>query len=810
MQTEKTNKRKKKKNKSYIVKVLSHKDDKTTPVLVIALIAAFLLDILRIVKNMILGLLVIGIICGAVGIIIVWAKIEPTYTEYKKFADNVIDNSTADDFKLTESSYIYDSKGKVLAKLKANQDSEYLVYEDIPTEVIDAFIAVEDRTFWDNPGIDLKGLIRIGVNYVKSKGDEVHGASTITQQLSRNIYLTHEVSIERKAKEMLISLGLTKKYTKKQIIEFYCNDICFANAYYGIQAAAKGYFNKDVKDLSLSQLTYLCAIPNSPEYYNPYKHPERAVKRRDKILNDMYELGYIDKNECESAKNEEITIEQPKYTFNDYMTTYATDCAVRYLMKTDGFEFKYKFKNNKEYKEYNESYESAYETSKNKLYTGGYKVYTSLNKKVQKSLQKTLDSQLAFNKEVNDATGIYALQGAITAFNNETGKVIAVIGGRSQDNDSQTYSLNRAFQTYRQPGSTIKPLAVYTPALMSGYTPETTVYNIDVNKAKKKGVDVQSLYGTAMTLRNALEQSKNGVAWQTFDKLGAKYCLGFMNEMEFSKICPDDYYDASSLGGLTYGVNTVEMAAAYATLENHGTYREATCLVSMLDRDGNEVYKEAETKQVYSAKASDTMIDMMKGVLTKGTAYKLNWYGSTKMVAACKTGTTNGSKDGWLCGVTPYYSVAVWVGYDTPRTMSNLYGATYPGQIWKESMLKLINKKAVVENFEKADYSLYGEDTEEDFSISDDLPEYAYDVYLKGRSDNEELSAGYTVHDYRKDRVIGESVQSVISDIYNLSQGDPQVEELYTKGCNIIKTIYSRKYTNEMQEQLNSAYYSKR
>lgn len=802
-------KTKKKKIKSYIGRVLAHKKEKPLPVTILALLIAFILDILRIIKNLIVSLFVVILICGIAVVIIALIKIEPIYKEYNEFATNIVENSTYDDFKLTESSYVYDSDGNVLAKLKADIDSEYLKYEDIPCEVIDAFVAVEDRTFWDNPGIDIKGLIRVGLDAVKTKGEEVHGASTITQQLSRNIYLTHEVSLERKAKEMLIALKLTDKYTKEDIIEFYCNDICFANTYYGIQAASRGYFNKDVNELSLSQIAYLCAIPNSPEYYNPYKNPERALERRDKILGDMLELGFITKTDYNKAINEEIIIEQPTYEFNDYMTTYAVDCATQYLMEMNNFEFKYKFEDMDEYNEYNEKYLEEYALAKNQLYSGGYKVYTSLDSNVQSNLQEILDSQLNFDEEINEATGIYELQGAITAYDNYTGKVIAVIGGRSQETDSKTYSLNRAYQSYRQPGSTIKPLVVYTTALMNGYTPNSVVYNINVSEAKKKGVDVQSLTGDMMTLRSALEQSKNGVAWQLFDKFGANTCMTPLNEMRFSQICPDDYFNAAALGGLTYGVSTVEMAGAYATLENHGTYRQTTCIVSILDRDGNDIYVEPEEIQVYTARAADTMVDMMKGVLTNGTAAKLGWYRSTDMVAACKTGTTNGCKDGWLCGFTPYYTVAVWVGYDKPRVMNNLYGSTYPGNIWKESMLSLIEYEDIITDFEQADYELYGED-EEEFMMVDDLPEYAYEMYLAGRDDSEELSSGYTVYDYRKDRVIGESVQEVISNIYNLPQGDSQLDTLYNQGCAIINTIYSRKYTAEMQSQLDTAYNSKK
>lgn len=806
-------KKKRKKIKSYIGRVMDSKNHKPLPLFIFALLIALILDILRIIKNIILGLIALIIVGCIIAGLIIWNKVEPMYNFYDEFTSYIIADTDIEDFRIAESSFIYDVNGNIIAKLRADTDSEYIPYDKIPLDVMNAFIAVEDRTFWENPGIDIKGIVRVLYNYVKTSGEEAHGASTITQQLVRNIYLTSEVSIDRKLKEMLISLKISNMYSKEQIMEFYCNDICFANSFYGIQTASRGYFNKDVDELSLSQIAYLCAIPNRPEYYNPYKYPERALDRRDKILSDMLSLGYIDRMQYNEAVLEEIVIEQPETIFNDYMTTYAIDCAVQYLMKLNEFEFRYKFEDMEDYSTYQSEYNTAYEETLHKLYNGGYNIYTSLDTDIQENLQQILDEQLLFDEEVNGATGIYSLQGAITAYNNRTGKVIAVIGGRSQETDSVNYSFNRAYQSYRQPGSTIKPLVVYTPALMNGYTPTSTVYNIDVTAAKQKDVNVQSLSGTAMTLRSALEQSKNGVAWKLFDKFGADYCLSFMNQMQFSHICPDDYFDSSSLGGLTYGVSTVEMAAAYATIENHGEYRPATCLISMLDHNNNEIYKDEETIQVYSAKAADTMVDLMTGVLKSGTAAKLNWYKSSNVIAACKTGTTNASKDGWLCGFTPYYTIAVWVGYDLPREMSSLYGNTYPGQIWKASMLYLIESSDTVTEFTLADYDMYDDgdlSLVETPVIHGDLPEYAYETYMPGRDDNEELSENYYVYDFRKDRIIGEQVFAVINSINNLPQGDSQLDGLYNQGCEIIKTIYSRKYTAEMQGYLDEAYNSKR
>lgn len=786
-------KKNKVKIKTYLCRVVYHRNNKNTPIplFLFEILIAVLLDTLTIIKNLIVSLFVVMIAVAAIAGVLIWQKIEPIYNEYNTFAEEVVNNATYDSFKLQESSYIYDVDGKLICKLKADQDSSYISYNEIPSAFIDAFVAVEDRSFWDNSGIDFKGIARILYNFVKTGGEEVHGASTITQQLARNIFLTHEVSLERKGKEMLIAMKLTSKFTKEEIMEFYCNDICFANTYYGISAAAKGYFNKNVNELTLSEICYLCAIPNSPEYYNPYKYPERALERRDKILGDMMELGLISRVEYNRAINEEIVIEKPSFEFNNYMTTYAIDCAVQYIMKENEFEFKYKYTDEADYNNYKKEYAEAYENAKYELVTGGYKVYTSLDPEIQNNIQLILDEKLAFDEEINEETGIYELQGAVTCIDNSNGKVVAVVGGRSQDTDG-VYSLNRAFQSYRQPGSSIKPLIVYAPAIISGYTPNSMVQNIDVATAKVKGVNVQELTGPEMTLRRALEQSKNGVAWQLFDKITPQVALSYITEMQFSNICPDDYYNSAALGGLTYGVTTAEMASAFSTLVNHGYYRDPSCIIKMIDRNGDDIYREENSRQIYNEVAADTTIDMMTGVLIRGTASKLGWYNSTKTVAACKTGTTNNSKDGWLCGSTPYYSIAVWVGYDTPKTLNNLWGSTYPAQIWKDSMLSVISDLEVIEEFEKT---------------------LAYDSYVENMSEIEEIEENTEqtiVYSEEQDSILGEQLQQVIDAMYTkdktLDSFPVLMQKLRNDGQNIINKVGNPDYKNTLQSKLDWTY----
>lgn len=718
----------------------------------------------------------------AVGVTVIY----PKYEEFSQQAVEIVAESDLDTFRLQESSYIYDNQGDVIAKLTKDEDSTYLPYEEIPEDAINAFIAIEDRTFWENSGFDLKGIIRVGLNYFRTEGEEVHGASTITQQLVRNRFLTREVSIERKAKEILIAMEMTKKYSKKQIMEFYVNDISFANTYYGLEAAAEGYFGKTAKELTLSQIAYLCAIPNSPTYYNPYRHPENALKRRNKILGDMHDLGYITDEDYEEALTEEIVIEKADYEFRNYETTYAIDCAVRYLMKDNGFEFQYGFTAYDEYNAYKDKYEQAYSQARDQLYTGGYQIYTSLDPEKQSFLQSTIDQVLTFDENVAD-NGIYALQGAATVIDNSSGKVVAIVGGRTQEAD--TYNLNRAFQSFRQPGSSIKPIIVYAPALENGYTSQSTVKNINVDDAKKKGADVSKLPGNTMTLRQAVEQSKNGVAWWLYNEITPQVGMSYLTKMRFDNIVPDDYYLASSLGGFTYGATTEEMAGAYAALANGGMYRDPTCIMTMLDRNGIDVYKNSGESQVYEKNTAAVMVDILKGVVKKGTAKGMGWSGNIE--AAGKTGTTNNSKDGWFCGMTPYYTMSVWVGYDQPKTLSSLWGSTYPASIWKQAMSHF------VEGLEAASFPEPGKE-EGQKTISG-----GNSAYLPGRDDSELLSDNYTVGNYRQDHSLADQAQALIN---QMAAADPDTKQsLYNQAQSLIDQIYGNTLSRQMNETLNAA-----
>lgn len=648
-------------------------------------------DNIRRLRNFIIVLAVLFLAMFIGGNVMLKKETGQTLVGCMKEAKELVDQSTPETFRLAQTSYIYSDDGTQLAALSEDVDATYLEYDQIPADVVNAFVAVEDRTFWRNSGMDLKGIVRVCLNYVKSRGQVAEGASTITQQLARGTFLSNEKTLSRKIKEIFIARELNKKYSKEQIMEFYCNSCCFANGIYGVEDASQKYFGCSVSDLSLSETAYLCSIPNRPEYYNPLRNSENAITRRNKILEDMYECGYITKEAGEAALAENISVasvSEEEDKFYNYEVTYAINCAVRYLMKLDGFEFQFHFDDDDAYKTYSNYYDEAYKQAKHKLYTGGYKITTTMNLDAQKGLQKVLDEQLENNTEIDDETGIYAFQGALTVIDNESGKVVAMIGGRSQDAIQQTYSLNRGFQSYVQPGSSFKPLAVYTPALEEGYTANSTLTEINVSSAKNStSAKIKRMGGTKYSLRRAVEQSYNGCAYSLFNEITPKVGLSYVEDMNFSKIVSDDYNLSAALGGLTNGVNTVEMANAYYTLENHGEYTQTDCISSILDSNGDEIYEDPTSKNVYSQSAADQMTDILTGVLKSGTAKGLKWSSASDIEAAGKTGTTNNNKVGWFCGYTPYYTISVYVAYDHQRTTKDIWGYSYPAKIWKEAML---------------------------------------------------------------------------------------------------------------------------
>ncbi|MGN0334461.1 MAG: transglycosylase domain-containing protein [Lachnospiraceae bacterium] len=597
-------------------------------------------------------------------------------------AISAVQESTIDDFRGNSMSTIYDADGEVLTVLKNQKNIQYLAFEEIPQTVKDAYISIEDKRFYEHNGVDFMAVVRASLSMI-SKKEITQGGSTITQQLSRNIFLTHEVSWQRKIKEMFIAWELEKLYSKDEILEFYINNIFYSNNCYGIEAASRKYFGKSIGDCSISETAFLCAIPNNPSHYDPLKHKDHTMARRDAILEAMCNNGKITQEEYETALKEEITVDSypmPSYE-STWESSYVIHCVAEELMALDGFKFQYEFDDLKDKLDYEEEYNAVYAEKRTVLFSGGYEIYTSIEPEKQQALQDTIDEYLEeFNTK--NLNGSYALQSAAACIDNETGMVAAIVGGRTQDGIS--YDYNRAFLSHRQPGSTIKPLIVYAPALENGYAPDTIVEDKEIKDGPK---NAGNSYAGRIPLRTAVEKSKNTVAWQLFEELTPEKGLSYLLEMEFTGIVPQDYTLSSALGGMENGASALEMASGYATLANEGSFRKPTCILKVEDSAGNAIIEpDRSEKEIYTRKAAHDMTNILEGVITRGTAAGK---ALKNQPTAGKTGTTDDNKDGWFIGFSQYYTTSVWVGYDQPRSMKDLTGSSYPAKIWHDYMEKI-------------------------------------------------------------------------------------------------------------------------
>lgn len=642
-------------------------------------------NILGAVMGILASVMVIG---GIVGLC-VYVKVLPMFTEAREEVFDKLVHLSKDDFIMKEDTVVYDANGKKVGSVNAGS-YKYVSINDISPYIYDGYIAVEDKRFRTHGGVDLVATMRAGVSLLKHNMEITQGGSTITQQVIKNNLLTQNKSYTRKIAEILLAPTIESKFTKAQIMEFYCNSNYYGNKCYGVGAASRYYFGKKCADLEPQEAAMLIGLSNSPAAYNPVLHPQAALKKRNRVLKTMCNDGVITPKEYKAAVKKKLNIKQlsEEGSSNEtYVISYAIHCSAISLMEKEDFKFKYVFDSKEDYQKYNKTYSKAYSEKIESIRSGGYKIYTSINMKKQKKLQKSVDEGLAFNKEKDNDSGKYALQGAAVCVNNETGYVEAVVGGRGKNDQ-----YNRAYLAARQSGSAIKPLIDYTPGFESGmYSPSTIVND---NKFANGPSNAGGAYYGSVHIREAVARSLNTVAWQVLDNISVKYGLSFLDKLHFHNISYIDNDNmALSLGGFTEGVRVVDMAKGFSTLANNGSFSDRTCVKKIEHVSDGVVYKNNNEKtQVYSEDAAWMMTDVLKGVFNEsyGTGRKLK--PENGQICAGKTGTTNSSKDVWFCGYTKYYTTVVWAGYDTPRAMPGASGASIPGVIWKDYMDKIHEK----------------------------------------------------------------------------------------------------------------------
>ena len=549
-------------------------------------------------------------------------------------------------------SQFYDINGNVIYTTLSEERRIPVTIDKIPKHVQQAFIAIEDNRFYEHSGIDYRGTARALVSTLS--GREVQGGSTITQQLAKNAFLTQERSIVRKIKEAFIAKELEHKYTKDEILTMYLNQIYFGQGAYGIESASMYYFGKHVQNLDVAEAATLAAIPKSPNYYNPFENPKESKSRQELVIDQMVKYGFISADSATKAKAKKLV----------YSTSHKQKNNPR------GYFFDMI------------SQKVIAEVGADALYKGGLKIYTTLDMDMQIAAEKAMHHLPSYYTDGNKLT---QPQMALAAVDPKTGYVKAMIGGRGQD------KFNRATLAVRQPGSAFKPF-VYLTAMQNGFTPASIIEDKEEEFArgwKPQNSDMQ--WHGKVSLRTALKRSINVPTIKLAREVGVDKIVANVEKMGISTLVDSGAYSdvnlAMALGGLSKGVNPLEMASAYGVFATNGLYSKPIALLKIVDREGKVLYQaKTQTKRVVDAASAYLTTNMLQDVLVSGTAGGMG----IGRPAAGKTGTTDTYIDAWFVGYTPDLSTAVWVGDDNNKPMQRMYGSGAPLSIWHEFMINAL------------------------------------------------------------------------------------------------------------------------
>jgi penicillin-binding protein 1A len=574
------------------------------------------------------------------------------------------------EYKPIEATRIYDANNKLISRLYV-ENRVWVPLSEIPRELQDAVIAVEDWKFRDHHGVDFMGIIRAALVDIR-EGKIVQGGSTITQQLAKNAFLTHERTWTRKLQELLYAIQLERTYTKDQILELYLNEVYFfpGQVVYGVEAAAQGYFGKSVRYLNLPESALLGGIIRNAYIYSPTQHPDAAKNRRATVLRRMASLGYISDQEAEAAMAAPLGVVEPRAT--KQVAPYFVDYVRDKLIAKYGHEAVYK---------------------------GGLKIYTTLDLRLQTLANQILISNLP--KGEQDSKGLTQPQAAMIVLDTREGYIRAMVGGRGED------EFNRAVMSFRQPGSAFKPF-VYTAALEAGYTPATMLddspveFVIPGNAEPWAPVNNDKTFRGPVTVRKALEDSINVPSVKLLDQIGVSSAIKTAKSMGITSLVEsgrlNDMNLSLVLGGLTRGVSPLEMASAYAVFANQGIKAEPIAILRVEDANGNVLERNTpKRKVVLDEQTAYTMTDMLRGVITRGTGKSAN----IGRPAAGKTGTTTEYTNAWFVGFTPELVACVWIGNDEQQKPM-VYGGTRIGSgkaaaIWGAYMKEALKDTPVSE-----------------------------------------------------------------------------------------------------------------
>ena len=582
-------------------------------------------------------------------------------------------------------SKVYDINGKIITEFY-QENRNPVPLSKIPSHLINATIAIEDSDFYKHKGISLRGIVRAQWENFKNiilqlnKEAKPHGGSTITQQLAINTFLTREISLNRKLKDMLLALQIERSFTKDEILEMYLNEIYFGHGAYGVQSAAKMYFNKNVQDLNLAECALLAGIPRGPSYYSPILNQEVSLKRRNIILNRMYKLGYISKEDMEKAKRSPLEL-----NYNNKRDKFTAPYFSTFILS-----------------------QLLEEYGANVVYKGGLKIYTTLDLEMQYFAETALQES--------------GHEGAIIAIEPQTGYIKAMVGGK----DFEESKFNRATQAYRQPGSAFKPF-IYLTALDNGFTPSNIIEDSPVTFENGWSPEnYEKEFSGPVTLREAFEHSINVVGVKLLEQVGIKKVINYSHKAGITSELRSDL----SLALGTSEITPLEIASAYATIANLGVKVDPVSIIRIEDNKG-KIIKEniAQKKKVFKEETCYVLISMMKGVIERGTG----WNAKIGRPAAGKTGTTNDFVDAWFIGFTPELVTAVYIGNDDRKPLGNkMTGGVVAAPIWAKFM------KNALKNNEKKDFSQPDKITkisvckESGLLPTDSCPEILTVTFIKG------------------------------------------------------------------------------
>ena len=603
------------------------------------------------------------------------------------------------------SSQIYDSAGNEIANIHAVENRMPVKIEQVPLDLQHAFIAVEDNRFYEHKGVDPKGLIRAFYANI-TKHEIAEGGSTITQQLAKNAYLTQERTFKRKIQEIFLAMQIEKQYTKQEILEMYMNQIYFGQGAYGVQAAAKVYFDKNVDELNLSECALLAGIPKSPNYYSPFNNMQAAITRRNLVLDQMVKYHYINPSEAREAKNFELAFAQPNRPEEQKDAMYFINYVTNVMVEKYGADA---------------------------LYKEGLKIYTTIDLDVQRMAEQALLTYLP--SDYTDANGVIQPQGAIVAIDPKTGYVKAMVGGRGTD------QFNRASMAERQPGSAFKPF-VFIAALENNFTPDTVIEDSPITIDGWSPQNDSGRFSGSVTMRTVATFSMNVPTVKIAAALGMYQAINYAYEMGISTFVLDgpvnDNNYSTALGGLTRGVTPLELTNAYCTFANGGVYIPHVVITKVLDRNGN-ILEEAvlEGKQVVTPESASALTSMLEDVIKRGTGRAAQ----IGRPAAGKTGTTSDYHDAWFVGYTPDLVAGVWVGNDDNTPLAGIMGGGIPALVWSMFMQNaLLNTP--VHDFERLTPEYHGEppatDTYNDSSGGDYSRQGGGDYYEEDYSPRRE------------------------------------------------------------------------